>query len=121
MYINSSFKFLFYCVIIFISCIFYLLGIYYYELPDNNENITIILINSILLGTIASLIRIPANKFLGQDLNVVYMEMLYLFLLFLALLLYTEFFDKKKVHLHTYIIGGCIISLIALNDYLSIN
>ena len=71
MYKTQPLKFLLYIFVTFIACIFYLLGTYYYELPDENTNFSIVLINSLLFGIIASILRISNNKFLGDELSVV--------------------------------------------------
>jgi hypothetical protein len=47
------------------------------------------------------------------------MEMLYVFLLFIALILYSLYIRQEKLHLHTYIIAGIMFGLFILNDYLT--
>lgn len=119
MYNSHSLKFLLYSLITFVACMFYLSGMYYYELHDNRSNIAIVLFNGILFGSIASLIRISNNMFLGKEFSVLYMEMLYLFLLFFATIMYTVYFTNDRVHTHTYIIATGIIGLLITNHYLN--
>jgi hypothetical protein len=69
----------------------------------------------------ATIIRVPANMFLGQGLSVVYMEMLYVFLLFIAMTIYSLLIIKETLPVHTYIIAGLMFGLFILNDYLSKN
>jgi hypothetical protein len=49
------------------------------------------------------------------------MEMLYLFLLFIATASYSIFIQKEQVPIHTYIIAGLMFGLVMINDYLSQN
>ena len=102
----------------FIACIFYLLGTYYYELPDDNSSISIVLINSLLFGMIASLLRITTNKYLGKDMSIIFMEIIFLCLLFVATILYTRLLTKDTVYMHSYIIFAAIIALLVTNHYL---
>ena len=119
MYKIQPLKFLLYIFVTFIACVFYLLGTYYYELPDDNANFSIVLINSLLFGIIASILRISNNKFLGDELSVLYMEILYVCLLFFATILYTIFLTKDQINTHTYIIFSIIVILLILNHLLN--
>lgn len=119
MYKTQPLKFLLYIFVTFIACIFYLLGTYYYELPDDNTSFSIVLINSLLFGVIASVLRISNNKFLGDELSVLYMEILYVCLLFFATILYSIFLTKDKIHTHTYIIFSAIVGLLITNHLLN--
>jgi hypothetical protein len=67
----------------------------------------------------ATIIRVPNNLFLGKGLSVVYMEMLYVFLLFIATTLYSAFIRNENVHTHTYVIAGLMFGLFIVNEYLS--
>ena len=107
-----------YVLFTFIACLVHLIGTYFFLLFDNGSNFGIILASSILIGALASIIRIPTNAYLGKGLSVVYMETLYLFLLFLATICYTLFVIKESVPLHTYIISAIVICLLALNHHL---
>ena len=78
MYKTQPLKFLLYIFVTFIACIFYLLGTYYYELPDDNTSFSIVLINSLLFGVIASVLRISNNKFLGDELSVLYLSLIHI-------------------------------------------
>jgi len=120
MYKILPLKFVLYIFVTFIACMFYLLGTYYYELPDDNTSFSIVLINSLLFGVIASVLRISNNKFLGEELSVLYMEILYLCLLFLATILYTIFLTKEHVHTHTYLIFSAIVGLLIINNLLNL-
>jgi len=119
MYKTQPLKFLLYIFVTFIACIFYLLGTYYYELPDDNTSFSIVLINSLLFGLIASVLRISNNKILGDELSVLYMEILYVCLLFFATILYSIFLTKDQIHTHTYIIFSAIVGLLIANHVLN--
>ena len=113
-------SFILYIILTAIACVFHIIGTYFYKLYDNNvSNFPKIFILSIIFGAFASIIRVPTNIFLGKKLNVVFMEVLYLFLLFITTTLYSSWILNEKIKIHTYIIVAVIISLIVLNDYLS--
>ena len=112
-------KFCLYIFITFIACVFYVLGTYYYELPNDNSSITIVLVNSLLFGMIASLLRITNNKYLGENMSVMLMEIIFLCLLFLATISYTLLLTNDKVYMHSYIIFTAIIALLVTNHYLN--
>lgn len=114
----SEYKFPLYIIFTFIACFFHLFGTYFFLLSEKDENFAAVIIISILIGAMASVIRIPTNAYLGDGLSVVYMEMIYLFLLFLATILYTIFIAKEYVPLHTYIISATIVGLLLLNQYM---
>jgi len=59
--------------------------------------------------------------FLGRGLPVVYIEMLYVFLLFIATTVYSVFIQKENVPIHTYIIAAIMFGLFIINEYLSQN
>jgi hypothetical protein len=113
-------KFCLYIFITFIACVFYVLGTYYYELPNDNSSITIILVNSLLFGMIAALLRITSNKYLGKHMSVMLMEIIFLCLLFLATISYTLLLTNEKVYMHSYIIFTAIVALLVTNHYLNI-
>jgi hypothetical protein len=113
-----DYKFPLYFLFTFIACFFHLFGTYFFLLSEKGENFAAVIFISILIGAMASVIRIPTNAFLGEGLSVVYMEMIYLFLLFLATIIYTKFIAKEHVQLHTYVILATIISLLLLNEYM---
>lgn len=114
----SEYKFPLYVIFTFIACFFHLFGTYFFLLSEKDENFAAVIIISILIGAMASVIRIPTNAYLGDGLSVVDMEMIYLFLLFLATILYTIFIAKEYVPLHTYIISATIVGLLLLNQYM---
>lgn len=110
---------LIYIVLTFSACFFHLFGTYYFLQAVNHKSFIAILITSILLNSMATIIRVPTNIFLGRDMSVVYMEMVYVFLLYIAIILYSRFIQKELVSLHTYIIAGLMFGLMILNEYLS--
>lgn len=111
-------SFIIYVIFTFSACFFHLFGTYYY-LQVNHQPFLAIMIISILLNSMATVIRVPANMFLGRGLSVVYKEMLYVFLLYIATMLYSLFIRKENVPIHTYVIAWLIFGLFILNDYLS--
>lgn len=111
-------SFIIYGILTFSACFFHLFGTYYF-LQVNHQPFLAIMITSILLNSMATVIRVPANMFLGRGLSVVYMEMLYVFLLYIATTLYSLFIRNENVPVHTYVIAGIIFGLFILNDYLS--
>jgi uncharacterized protein (DUF486 family) len=113
--------FIIYCLLTFSACLFHLFGTYYFLDSIPSQTFLSLMITSISLNAIATVIRVPSNKFLGKGLSVVYMEMLYVFLLFIALMLYSLYIRHEPVHLHTYIIAGLMFGLFILNDYLTQN
>ncbi len=113
-----DYKFPLYLLLTFIACFFHLFGTYFFLLSEKGENFAAIILISILIGAMASVIRIPTNAYLGEGLSVIYMEMIYLFLLFVATIVYTIFISKEQVPLHSYIIAAMIVGLLLLNDYM---
>ena len=112
-------QFIIYSILTFSACLFHLFGTYYFLDAIPNQSFLSLMLISIGLNSIATVIRVPSNKFLGQGLSVVFMEMLYVFLLFIALILYSVYIRQEKLHLHTYIIAGIMFGLFILNDYLT--
>jgi hypothetical protein len=110
--------FLLYILLTFIACLVHLVGTYYFILSEKGLNFDVILSSSILIGAMASIIRIPTNAYLGKGFSVVYMETMYLFLLFLATIAYSLYIEKESVPLHTYVISAIIVGLLALNNYI---
>ena len=114
----SDYTFPLYLVFTLLACFFHLFGTYFFLLSEKGENFAAVILISVLIGAMASVIRIPTNAYLGVGLSVVYMEMIYLSLLFLATIIYTKFIAKDHVPLHTYIIFTIITGLLLLNEYL---
>ena len=112
-------SFIIYSILTFTACIFHLVGTYYFLQSSRNQTFLNIMVISILLNSMATIIRVPNNLFLGKGLSVVYMEMLYVFLLFIATTLYSVIIQNENVHTHTYVIAGLMFGLFILNDYLS--
>jgi len=112
-------SFLIYSLLTFSACLFHLFGTYYFLQVIGNKTFFAILLTSILLNSMATIIRVPSNMFLGRGMSVVYMEMLYVFLLYIATTLYSRFIQNEQVPIHTYIIAGLMFGLFILNDYLS--
>lgn len=113
------FRFAIYCSLTFIACMFHLTGTYYFLHAAMHKTFLAILATSISLNAVATIIRVPANMYLGEGLTLVYMEMLYVFLLFLATMIYSVFILHEQVELHTYIIAGLIFGLFIMNKQLS--
>ena len=97
-------QFIIYSILTFSACLFHLFGTYYFLDAIPNQSFLSLMLISIGLNSMATVIRVPSNKFLGQGLSVVFMEMLYVFLLFIALILYSVYIRQEKLHLHTYIV-----------------
>lgn len=114
----SDYTFPLYLVFTLLACFFHLFGTYFFLLSEKGENFAAVILISVLIGAMASVIRIPTNAYLGVGLSVAYMEMIYLTLLFLATIIYTKFIAKDHVPLHTYIIFTIITGLLLLNEYL---
>ncbi len=114
-------SFLLYGILTFSACFFHLFGTYYFLQAIHKQSFLAIMVTSIALNAMATIIRVPANMFLGRGLSVVYMEMLYLFLLFIATASYSIFIQKEQVPIHTYIIAGLMFGLVIINDYMSQN
>lgn len=112
-------QFIIYSILTFSACLFHLIGTYYFLNAIPNQSFLSLMLISIGLNSMATIIRVPSNKFLGQGLSVVFMEMLYVFLLFISLILYSLYIRQEKLHLHTYIIAGIMFGLFILNDYLT--
>lgn len=112
-------QFILYSILTFSAALFHLFGTYYFLHSIPNQSFLSLMLISIGLNSMATIIRVPSNKFLGQGLSVVFMEMLYVFLLFISLILYSLYIRQEKLHLHTYIIAGIMFGLFILNDYLT--
>lgn len=112
-------SFIIYSILTFSACLFHLFGTYYFLQSSQNQTFFNIMIISIFLNSFATIIRVPNNLFLGKGLSVVYMEMLYVFLLFIATTLYSTIILNENVHTHTYVIAGLMFGLFIVNEYLS--
>ena len=108
-----------YSILTFSACLFHLFGTYYFLQSSQNQTFLNIMIISILLNSMATIIRVPNNLFLGKGLSVVYMEMLYVFLLFIATTMYSKIILNENVPIHTHIIAGLMFGLFIVNEYLS--
>lgn len=114
-------SFLIFGILTFSACLFHIFGTYYFLQSAQTHTFLAIMITSILLNSVATIIRVPTNMFLGRGLPVVYIEMLYVFLLFIATTLYSVFIQKENVPTHTYIIAAIMFGLFIINEYLSQN
>lgn len=112
-----DYSFLLYAFLTAIGCVFHIVGTYFFKLDKSNEFPKIYAL-SILLGMIASMIRVPTNMFLGSQYSVVFMEIFYLFLLFVATTIYSKWILNENIQIHTYIIFAMIIGLFMMNTYL---
>lgn len=111
--------FIIYSILTFSACLFHLFGTYYFLQSGQNQTFLRVMITSILLNSMATIIRVPNNLFLGKGLSVIYMEMLYVFLLFIATTMYSKIILNENVPIHTHIIAGLMFGLFIVNEYLS--
>ena len=105
---------------IFFSALFYSIGSYYFRYGYMNKiKFKYIFIISIICGIISYLIKIPVFYFLGKNMTIMYINILFLVISFLIITLYSKFILNETINIHTYIIFTIIVILIVLNNYLS--
>ena len=91
---------------LFLACIFYIFGSYYFRLVEtSNDKFIKILLISILCGLISFSIKIPTFYFFAKDLNVMLINIIYVTITFILVVLFSKFVLKETIKLYTYIIN----------------
>ena len=104
---------------IIIYSIFYILASFGYKLfPKNSYSFQTIFLVSLFFGLISYCIKIPLFYYYGKE-DVITIYILYIFILSIAVGVYSKFVLHQNVKPHTYVILAMIVCLIILNDYLS--
>ena len=104
---------------IILSSIFYTLASYYFRFADdNNIKFKYIFIISIILGIISYSIKIPTFYYFAKNINIMFINIIYLVITFIFVTLYSKFILNEQIKLHTYIIIILVVLLIILNGLL---
>jgi hypothetical protein len=104
---------------IIIYSFFYVLASFGYKLfTKKSYSFHTIFLVSLFFALISYCIKIPLFYYYGKE-NVITIYILYIFILSIAVVLYSKYVLHQKVHTHTYVILATIICLIVLNEYLS--
>lgn len=119
-YIKDIFIYSFFFVGITLSCIFYILGTYYFKYGiKNNIKFKYIYITSIIFGLMSYSIKVPLFYYFLKDISILLINAYFLIIVFILTTLYSKFILNEKVFIHTYIILFVIILLLILNSYLN--
>lgn len=103
-----------------LSCIFYILGTYYFKYGiKNNIEFKYIYITSIIFGIMSYTIKVPLFYYLLKDTNILLINAYFLVIVFILTTIYSKIVLNEKIFIHTYIILFFIILLLILNNYLS--
>ena len=117
---NSILNYLLFSIGLLLSCTFYTIGSYYFRFgQENNIKFKYIYIISIILGILSYLIKVPTFYFLGKNFKVIFIHIVFLVGSFLLVLLYSKFYLKEDVKLHSIIIFTIIILLLILDNILN--
>ena len=99
---------------------FHIIGSYGYKFWEKQKkSFEFIFIVGVLLGTISYSIKVPLFYFFGKQ-NIIALYIIYLVILSIILVLFTKFFFKEEVPIHTYIILFLIILLLCIDQLLTI-
>jgi len=106
---------------IILAAIFYILASYYFRYGEyHNIQFQYIFIISVCLGIISYMIKIPIFYYLGKDLSVMVINIIFLIIAFILVILYSKFILREVIPMYTYIIIVMIVLLILLNHFLDI-
>ena len=104
-----------------IGAIFYVLASYYFRYGQNNNiKFRYIYIISVLLALISFLIKIPLFYYLGKNMSIMLINIIFLIISFILVVLYSKYILKEIIPIYTYIIIIAIIMLIILNNILDL-
>ncbi len=118
---NKAISYIFLVIGITISSIFYTLASYSFRIGEyNNINFIKVFIISILFGTISYAIKIPVFHYLGRDLSIMIINIIFLVITFIMVTLFSKFILNENIPIYTYIIIILVVSLIVLNNILDI-
>ncbi len=118
---NKAISYIFLVIGIIISSIFYTLASYSFRIGEYNHfNFIKVFIISILFGTISYAIKIPVFHYLGRDLSIMVINIIFLVITFIMVTLFSKFILNENIPIYTYIIIILVVSLIVLNNILDI-
>lgn len=111
----------YYYIILLVGIIFssisYIGSTYYFKYGEkNNISFNKILFISIFFGVISYIIKIPVYYYYGKYWSALYIHILFYFVSFIVILLYSYFILNEKIETHTYIIIVIIFILLIIND-----
>jgi hypothetical protein len=106
---------------IILAAIFYILASYYFRYGEyHNIQFQYIFIISVCLGIISYMIKIPIFYYLGKDLSIMVINIIFLIIAFILVVLYSKFILHEIIPIYTYTIIVMIVLLILLNQLLDI-
>ena len=98
---------------------FYVFASFGYKyLQDSNYSFKYIFLLSLLSGIMVYIIKIPLFYYYGLN-NTLITYMLYLIIVSTAVTLFSTLILGEKIYTHTYVIMFIIVTLFALNEYLT--
>jgi uncharacterized protein (DUF486 family) len=117
---NSIVNYILFTIGLLLSCTFYTIASYYFRFgQENNIKFKYIYLISLAFGLLSYSIKIPTFYFFGKNFKVLFIHIVFLIASFLLVLLYSKFYLKEEVHLHSLIIFTIIILLLVLDNILT--
>jgi uncharacterized protein (DUF486 family) len=117
---NNIVIYLLFFIGLILSSLFYTIGSYYFRFgQENNIKFKYILVISIILGLCSYLIKIPTFYYFGKNFRVIFIHIIFLITSFVVVLLYSKFFLKDDIQLHSIIIFTIIVMLLILDNLLT--
>lgn len=117
---NNITNYILFSIGLLLSATFYTIGSYYFRFAQqNNIKFKYIYLISISLGILSYLIKIPTFYFFGKNFKIMFIHIIFLIASFITVLLYSKFYLKEEIHLHSLIIFTIIILLLILDNILT--
>ena len=108
--------YLFLVIGLFLSAVFYTFVVYYSRYSTINKiKFSYIFPIALFLGLIAFAIKIPTIYYFGKEVNVYFINLVYITSIFICAIIYSKFFLNEKIEIHTYFVTFLIILLLILN------
>ena len=113
---NKIINYILFLIGIIIGAFWYVLASYYFRYgKSNNIKFIYIYIISILFAIISFSIKIPIFYYLGNNITIMTINILFLILSFILVVLFSKYILKEIIPIYTYIIILLIVLLISLN------
>jgi len=117
---NSIVNYILFTIGLLLSCTFYTIASYYFRFgQENNIKFKYIYLISLAFGLLSYSIKIPTFYFFGKNFKVMFIHIIFLIASFITVLLYSKFYLKEEIHLHSLIIFTIIILLLILDNILT--
>ncbi len=118
---SNIITYLFFFIGLTLSALLYTFGSYYFRFgQENNIKFKYILIISLILGICSYLIKIPTFYYFGRSFQIIFIHIIFLITSFIIVVLYSKFYLKEEIKLHSLIIFFIIVMLLVLDSILNI-